>query len=205
MIGVKKKIIVVDDAYSSSEWDVSVVSTQKFLKAYKFVKEYGEGVDRMYNELESAGLHEPEYFCNAFILQTVIYNKNYNNSDGYLENKAIQETNPAIEERKPTISGENPAIEERNPSIQSEKRSIEKLKKGFLNKNYRKNTKDNILAVYNDIDTNQIFGAPEIERILDCSPTTAKEIMRKIRDMEVVVEVKGSGKGKYRFIYENEA
>ena len=44
----------------------------------QFVKEYGEGVDRMYNELESAGLHEPEYFCNAFILQTVIYNKNKN-------------------------------------------------------------------------------------------------------------------------------
>ena len=61
------------------------------------------------------------------------------------------------------------------------------------------------LVSYNDIDTNQIFGAQEIERILDCSPTTAKEIMRKIRDMEVVVEVKGSGKGKYRFIYENEA
>ena len=177
----------------------------EFLKAYKFVKEYGEGVDRMYNELESAGLHEPEYFCNAFILQTVIYNKNYDNSDGYLENTAIQETNPAIEERNPTISEQNPAIEERNSSIQSEKLSIEKLKKGFVNKNYRENTKDNILAVYNDIDTNQIFGAPEIERILDCSTTTAKEIMRKIRDMEVVVEVKGSGKGKYRFIYENEA
>ncbi|MCI6243362.1 MAG: hypothetical protein PUF81_03150 [Lachnospiraceae bacterium] len=159
----------------------------------------------MYNEFESAGLHEPEYFCNAFILQTVIYNKNYNNSNGYIENTAIQETNPAIEERNPTISGKTPAIDERNPSIQSEKLSIEKLKKGFLNKNYRENTKDKIIAVYNDIDTNQIFGAPEIERILDCSPTTAKEIMRKIRDMEVVVEVKGSGKGKYRFIYENEA
>ena len=28
----------------------------EFLKAYKFVKEYGEGVDRMCNELESVGL-----------------------------------------------------------------------------------------------------------------------------------------------------
>ena len=144
----------------------------------------------MYNEFESAGLHEPEYFCNAFILQTVIYNKKYKNSNGCIENTAIQETNPAIEER--------------NPAIQSEKLSSEKLKKGFLNKNYRENTKDNILAVYNEIDTNQIFGAPEIERILDCSTTTAKEIMKKIRDMEIVVEVKGSGKGKYRFIHENE-
>lgn len=174
----------------------------EYLKAYKFVKEYGEGVDRMYNELESAGLHGPEYFCNAFILQTVIYNKN---SYGYLGNPTIQEANPAIEERNSAIGEKNPVIEERNPAIQSEKLSIEKLKKAFLNKNYRENTKNNILAVYNDMDTNQIFGGPEIERILDCSPTTAKEIMKKIRDMEVVAEVKGSGKGKYRFIYENEA
>ena len=55
----------------------------EFLKAYKLVKEYGEEVDRIYNELESAGLHEPEYFCNAFVLQTVIDNKNYNYSDRY--------------------------------------------------------------------------------------------------------------------------
>ena len=131
----------------------------------------------------NAGLHEPEYFCNAFILQTVIYNKNYKKPDKYLINRAIQE---------------------RNPAIQIEKLSIENLRKAFLNRNYRKNTIENILAVYNDIDTSQIFGAPEIEKILDCPRTTAKEIMKKIRDMEIVVEIKGNGKGKYRFIYENE-
>lgn len=113
--------------------------------------------------------------------------------------------NPPIGERNPTIGERNPSIEDENRSTQNEKLSIEKLKKAFLNKNYRENTKDNILLVYNDIDTSQIFGAPEIERILDCSPTTAKELMKKLRDMEVVVEVKGNGKGKYRFIYENEA
>ena len=204
----------------------------EFLKAYKFVKEYGEGVDRMYNELESAGLHELEYFCNAFILQTVIYNKNYQNSDGDLENPSIEERNTAIGERNPSIEERNPAIGERNPSIEErnlairernpsieernpaieernkyihiEKMSIKNLKKAFLNRNYRENTKNNILLVYNEIDARQIFGAPELERILDCSPTTTKELMKKLRDMEVVVEVKGNGKGKYRFIYENE-
>lgn len=34
----------------------------EFLKAYKFVKEYGEGVDRMYRELEEAGLQDPKYY-----------------------------------------------------------------------------------------------------------------------------------------------
>lgn len=37
----------------------------EFLKTY--VKEYGEGVDRMYNELESAGFHEPDrWVCRKY-------------------------------------------------------------------------------------------------------------------------------------------
>ena len=36
---------------------------------------------------------------------------------------------------------------------------------GKLNKNLCKSTEENILIVYDNIDTNQIFGAPEIERI----------------------------------------
>lgn len=40
--------------------------------------------------------------------------------------------------------------------------------------------------------------------ILGCSPSTSREIMAKLRDMKVVCEVKGMGKGKYRFINDNE-
>ena len=46
----------------------------EFLKAYSFVKEYGEGVDRMCKELEAVGLQNPEYRLNAFMLQTTIRN-----------------------------------------------------------------------------------------------------------------------------------
>ena len=158
----------------------------------------------MYNELESAGLHEPEYFCNAFILQTIIYNKNYKNSATEERNPSIGVENTTIEERNPSIGVKNTTIEEKKPAIYIEKLSIGQLKRAFLSKNYRESTKDKILIVYNDIDTNEIFGAPEIERILACSSTTAKEIMKKIRDMKVVVKVKGKGKGKYRFVYEKE-
>lgn len=37
----------------------------EFLKVYSFVKEYGEGVDRMCKELEAVGLQDPEYRLNA--------------------------------------------------------------------------------------------------------------------------------------------
>lgn len=49
----------------------------EFLKAYSFVKEYGEGVDRMRKELEAIGLQEPEYRINAFMLQEIIRNNNF--------------------------------------------------------------------------------------------------------------------------------
>ncbi len=46
----------------------------EFLKNYKFVKEFGEGVNRMCNELEQVGLKDLVYHTNAFMLQAVIYN-----------------------------------------------------------------------------------------------------------------------------------
>ena len=58
------------------------------------------------------------------------------------------------------------------------------------------NQQKNILKVYEEIETNQIFGAPEIERILKCSTSTVKNVMKKLREMGVV-EV---SKGKYTFI-----
>lgn len=58
------------------------------------------------------------------------------------------------------------------------------------------NQQKNILKVYEEIETNQIFGAPEIERVLKCSTSTVKNVMKKLREMGVVEE----SKGKYTFI-----
>lgn len=50
------------------------------------------------------------------------------------------------------------------------------------------------------INTNQIFGASDIEEILNCSYATAKAIINKLyKDIDVIVPVIGFGKGKYRF------
>ena len=50
----------------------SLLSLQKYYG--KFVKEFGEGVNRMCNEFEQVGLKDPVYYTNAFMLQAVIYN-----------------------------------------------------------------------------------------------------------------------------------
>lgn len=50
------------------------------------------------------------------------------------------------------------------------------------------------MRIYEEIETNQVFGAPEIERVLKCSTSTAKNVMKKLREIGVVEEVKGKGK-----------
>ena len=49
----------------------------EFLKVFDFVKEFGEGVDRMYKEMESANLPEPEYKQRDSMVYATIKNKDY--------------------------------------------------------------------------------------------------------------------------------
>lgn len=49
----------------------------QFLKVYEFVKEFGKGVDRMYKEMESANLPEPEYKQIDSMVYATLKNKNY--------------------------------------------------------------------------------------------------------------------------------
>lgn len=48
----------------------------EFLHEYEYVREFGEGVDRMYLEMKEAGLPEPEYRTEAFMVYATIRNKN---------------------------------------------------------------------------------------------------------------------------------
>ncbi len=162
----------------------------EFLRVFNFVKEYGEGVDRMCLEMETKGLRGPEYHTNAFLLQTVVYNAASKKSQVVVEKLAIGTEKPAIQHKKPAFGNKKLAIEILNSAIEKQ--------------HYNEPTKTNIILVYNMIETNQIFGAPEVKDILKCSVSSSKDIMKKLRDMEVVVTVKGKGKGKYRFAYDTE-
>jgi len=52
--------------------DILVVLTE-----YDLVKEYGEGVDRIFRDMEEAGLPEPVYRQSDFMLYATLKNKNY--------------------------------------------------------------------------------------------------------------------------------
>lgn len=88
-------------------------------------------------------------------------------------------------------------INYQKPAIGEEKSAVDRIKSAIEQKKYNEPSKANILKVYDEIEKNQILGTKEI---LDCSPSTARVVMTKLRDMKVVKAVNGKGKGKYVFI-----
>ena len=128
----------------------------------------------MCNELEQVGLKDPVYHTNAFMLQAVIYNSKVGKT-------IVEKTSDSL--KKLAVAVNKSLIDYQKPAIEQKK--------------YNEPSKANILKVYDEIEKNQIFGTKEI---LDCSPSTARAVMTKLRDMKVVKAVNGKGKGKYVFI-----
>src|SRR5665647_221579 len=62
-----------------------------FLKEYKYVKEFGEGVDRMFREMYDSGLPDPEYQAVDFMTYAVVKNnfKKYENPTYELPDNVI--------------------------------------------------------------------------------------------------------------------
>lgn len=110
-----------------------------------------------------------------------------------LKELAVAVNKSLIDSRKSAIGDEKSAIDDGKSAIDMIKSAIEQQK-------YNEPSKANILKVYDEIEKNQIFGTKEIKEILDCSPSTARAVMIKLRDMKVVKAVSGKGKGKYVFI-----
>ncbi len=81
----------------------------EFLKNYKFVKEFGKGVNRMCNELEQVGLKAPVYHTNAFLccrqlfiiqkLEKLLLKKTADS----LKKLAVAVNKSLIDSQKPTI------------------------------------------------------------------------------------------------------
>lgn len=60
------------------------------------------------------------------------------------------------------------------------------------------------MKIYREVETNQVFGSAYLAKMLACSERTARNLIVKLRDMGVITEVTGKGKGMYRFMMEDE-
>ena len=81
----------------------------QLLHEYEYVREFGEGVDRMYRELEETGLPEPEYRTVAFMVHATIKNKKYLVGENPVE-QSIDNTSKASDSNVP--KHQNEALDE---------------------------------------------------------------------------------------------
>lgn len=58
-------------------------------------------------------------------------------------------------------------------------------------KNYNGPTARNLINIYDEIETNQVFGASEVAVILDLSYSGARKVLGKLIDMDILIAVKG--------------
>ena len=183
----------------------------EFLRNYEYVKEYGEGVDRMYRELENAGLATPVFRMNAFMMQTTIYNAEGSNAKINAQKLALESPNAKIDAQKLAFESPNDKIDapkltvkERADHLNVKKINIDTLRNQIIIKGYQQPTEEKLLRIYAVMEVNRVFSTKDVMQELSCPDSTARSIMKKLRDLDVLVAVKGMGKGKYRFKYVGE-
>lgn len=211
----------------------------EYLKYFGYVKEYGEGVDRIYKELDSAGFREVEYYMDTFILKAIVFNNKGSSklqyiiqSDETLGNKKIVsddfndtlgnkrgitgEGNRTLGNKRGIIGVENRTKGNKVGIIGEENRTlgnkveldskiwIKTLEEILEKSSYKNTTKENIIKLYYEVETNQIIGNKEICEILKKSKSNSAEIIKKLKEIDIIVQVNGKGRGKYRFKYESE-
>ncbi len=148
----------------------------------------------MCNELEAAGLNQPEYYINDFMLQAIIFNSKHQKLAIETEKTGSDGEKLAIGVEKSGYEGEKLAIEDEKPDLEGEKLTIEKINILLDGQTYSEKTKKYILKIYEAIDENQIFGAPEVENILGCLTSSAKEIMKRFEHWRLLNQFRGKVK-----------
>ncbi|MBP5440126.1 MAG: putative DNA binding domain-containing protein [Fibrobacter sp.] len=152
----------------------------EYLKDYKYVKDFGEGVDRMCREMESLGLPVPEYRQDSFILKATVKNVGFATKNLGIDPK-------------------NLGIDPKNLGIDFKNLGIERIKAEISSANLNATTRTKLLKIAERIDFNQVFGAKDLINELKCSPPTATELIKKLKSLNLIVQIKGVGKGKYVF------
>ncbi|WP_031550553.1 ATP-binding protein [Oribacterium sp. FC2011] len=180
-----------------------------FLKDYGYVKEYGEGVDRMCKELEAVGLPDPVYDNNTFILKTTVNSASYKAQSATFASiqpngASIEGQNASIQPNDAPIEGQNASIEEQNVGIQPNDASIpwkdvllEKLHEKEVAEELSQKEVVDIETAINNIEIMQVITSKEIMQILSCKTTKARYILKLMETNDIIIPIKGKGKGKY--------
>lgn len=152
-----------------------------FLKDYGYVKEYGEGVDRMCRELEAIGLPDPEFDNSTFILKTTVRSASFNNKS--TESASIQHKNASIHQN--------------DASIHEKEGLITKLHELESIKTVTRKDASDAERIIENVEVLQVITAKEVMIILSCKTTKARLVLKMMESNGLIRTIQGRGKGKY--------
>ena len=127
-------------------------------------------------------IYETTIYLEKFIRNLLLNEKNE------LKNRYLHISNK-FEQKNIAIDTENVAIKEKNMAIENRIAEIE----------FNIQTKTNIIKLYEVVGTELIFGRGDVSKICGISYSAAGNLISKMKKTFLIDEVKGYGKGKYRF------
>lgn len=145
-----------------------------YLKDYGYVKEYGEGVDRMYEELERAGLPGPVFDNSTFILKTTVMSASFDEKG-----------------RK------NASIQQIDASIRNLSSPMQKVSTLVHEKKISSKEADSIMQVIEMAERQPHLSSQDVMRLLNCKTTKARAILKEMKEYGFILSTPGEGKGIY--------
>ncbi len=166
-----------------------------FLKDYGYVKEYGEGVDRMCLELQALGLPAPAFNDSTFILKTTVKSAAYRNET--TRGASIQAENASIEGKDASIEGKDASIQGESASIRRKEELHQKLIRMKSSGELSPQNADEARLIVQEMDVMQVITSKEIMRVLSCQTTKARRVLKMMEGCGFILPIQGKGKGKY--------
>ena len=130
------------------------------------------------------------------------YTKLYSNAEPVLSEGDVFEIHIPL--KKSDIEIKKSDIGAKKSDIQNRKMSEEQFLNICRKHLFNATVMKNMTQIHSEIETDQIFGEADIIKMLGCSRSTASDLMKRLRDANLVIAVQGKGKGKYRLKYETE-
>lgn len=169
-----------------------------------YMERRGSGFKKIKNDYHMAVNYRPEieprFYSNETSFWVILYNLNYNIA---IDQGIIDSKIDLIEEEKVRISPGIDLIKDEKVAIGPEKESFEDERAVFnkrLNKTkFSAPTKKKIIILFESVGYSGIFGRSDIVRFTGTSLTSAGNLLNKMKEMGIIEQVRGYGKGKYQF------
>lgn len=157
----------------------------QYLKAYKYVKEFGEGMDRIYRELNVNHTNAPKVHLDAFILKISVYKntcKLTENTPSVIEKvtEKVSENVDRVSEKVSDVIGNDKKLTE-NRSDVIEK--IENVIENVIEKAKRDgfSMTDNYLKILRLVASNPYISQNDIAKVIGVTPRTIARNINALR------------------------